>query len=51
MSNPSNHLFTNWISEERYTCELNPHFSDYGDVDNEKMNEDIKYYLNRYLTN
>lgn len=42
-------IFKEWIENGDHRYELNPRFSDYGNVDSKKMNEDIKSYLNRYL--
>ena len=44
-------IFRDWIREENISKELNPRISDWGDVDREKMNKDIKSYLTRYLGN
>ncbi len=43
-------LFRDWVGEQGINRELRPRISDYGHVDKAKMNEDIKSYLNRYLS-
>ena len=43
-------IFRDWIREENISKELNPRISDWGNVDREKMNKDIKSYLTRYLS-
>lgn len=43
-------LFRDWIRESNIDRNLNPRISDYGDVNKEDMNKDIKAYLTRYLS-
>lgn len=43
-------LFRDWIRESNIDRNLNPRISDYGDVNKEEMNKDIKAYLTRYLS-
>lgn len=43
-------VFRDWIREGDFRYDLEPRFSDYGDVDSKKMNEEIKAYLTRYLS-
>lgn len=44
-----NEILDDWLYENIYKTELNPYFSDYGNVDSKAMNIDIKAYLVRYL--
>jgi hypothetical protein len=43
-------LFRDWVREQSIDRNLNPRISDYGDVDKVKMNEDIKAFLTRFLS-
>lgn len=43
-------IFRDWITEKNISKEMNPSISDWGNVDREKMNKDIKSYLTRYLS-
>lgn len=43
-------LFRDWVREQNIDRNLNPRISDYGDVNKEEMNKDIKAYLTRYLS-
>jgi hypothetical protein len=43
-------LFRDWVSEENIDRNLNPRISDYGDVDKKKMNQDIRSYLQRFIS-
>lgn len=40
-----NDIFRDWLSEERLSYEMNPRFSDWGDVDNKELNKDIRSIL------
>jgi hypothetical protein len=42
-------LFRDFVRESDIDRKLNPRISDYGDVNKEEMNKDIKAYLTRYL--
>ena len=42
-------IFRDWLDEQNHNYELNPRLSDYGSVDDKKMNLDIRSYLKRYL--
>ena len=42
-------LLHEWISECNFNNDFSPHFSDYGDVDKEQMNKDIKFTLESFL--
>lgn len=42
-------IFDEWCGHQYFTYEINPHFSDYGNVDNKKLNSEIKGNLERYL--
>lgn len=44
-------LFRDFVRESDIDRNLNPRISDYGDVNKEEMNKDIKAYLKRYLSN
>jgi hypothetical protein len=43
-------LFRDFVRESDIDRTLNPRISDYGDVNKEEMNKDIKAYLTRYLS-
>ncbi len=43
-------LFRDFVRESNIDRNLNPRISDYGDVNKEDMNKDIKAYLTRYLS-
>ncbi len=43
-------LFRDFVRESDIDRNLNPRISDYGDVNKEEMNKDIKAYLTRYLS-
>jgi hypothetical protein len=43
-------LFRDWVREQNIDRNLNPRISDYGDVNKVKMNEDIKAFLTRFLS-
>ena len=43
-------LFRDFVRESNIDRNLNPRISDYGDVNKEDMNKDIKVYLTRYLS-
>jgi hypothetical protein len=42
-------IFDEWCGHEYFTYEIKPYFSDYGNVDNKKLNSEIKGNLERYL--
>jgi hypothetical protein len=42
-------IFKEWCGEQYFTYEMNPYFSDYGDVDSKALNQDLKSDLERYL--
>ena len=42
-------IFDEWCGHQYFTYEIKPHFSDYGNVDNKKLNSEIKGNLERYL--
>jgi len=42
-------IFKDWCGEQYFTYNLEPHFSDYGDVDSKALNQEIKGDLERYL--
>ena len=42
-------IFKEWCGEQYFTYEMNPYFSDYGDVDSKALNTEIKGDLERYL--
>jgi hypothetical protein len=42
-------IFKEWCGEQYFTYEMNPNFSDYGDVDSKALNNDLKSDLERYL--
>lgn len=42
-------IFKQWCGEQYFTYEMNPNFSDYGDVDSKALNTEIKGDLERYL--
>ena len=42
-------IFKQWCGEQYFTYEMNPNFSDYGDVDSKALNNDLKSDLERYL--
>jgi hypothetical protein len=42
-------IFKQWCGEQYFTYEMNPYFSDYGDVDSKALNQDLKSDLERYL--
>jgi hypothetical protein len=42
-------IFKEWCDEQYFTYEMNPYFSDYGDVDSKALNQDLKSDLERYL--
>ena len=44
-------LFRDFVRESDIDRKLNPRISDYGSVNKEDMNKDIKAYLTRYLSN
>lgn len=44
-------IFKEYTSREISGYSMNPIFSDYGSVDSKEMNSDIKYYLNRFISN
>lgn len=44
-------LFRDFVSESNINTKLNPRISDYGNVNKQDMNKDIKSYLTRYLGN
>ena len=43
-------LFRDFVRESNIDRNLNPRISDYGSVNKEEMNKDIKLYLTRYLS-
>jgi len=43
-------IFKEWCGEQYFTYEMEPHFSDYGDVDSKALNQDLKSDLERYLS-
>ena len=43
-------IFKEWCGEQYFTYEMNPNFSDYGDVDSKALNQDLKSDLERYLS-
>jgi hypothetical protein len=42
-------IFDEWCGHQYFTYEIKPYFSDYGNVDNKKLNSEIKGNLERYL--
>jgi hypothetical protein len=42
-------VFDEWCGHQYFTYEIKPYFSDYGNVDNKKLNSEIKGNLERYL--
>ena len=42
-------IFKEWCGEQYFTYEMNPYFSDSGDVDSKALNTEIKGDLERYL--
>lgn len=42
-------IFKEWCGEQYFTYEMNPNFSDYGDVNSGALNKDLKSDLERYL--
>ena len=42
-------IFDEWCGQQYFTYEIKPYFSDYGNVDNKKLNSEIKGNLERYL--
>jgi len=42
-------IFKDWCGEQYFTYEMQPNFSDYGDVDSKLLNSEIKSDLERYL--
>jgi hypothetical protein len=42
-------IFKEWCGEQYFTYEMNPYFSDSGDVDSKALNQDLKSDLERYL--
>jgi hypothetical protein len=42
-------LFDEWCGQQYFTYEINPHFSDWGNVNNKELNSEIKGNLERYL--
>ena len=44
-------IFKDWCGEQSFSYVLEPHFSDYGDVDTKLLNSEIKGDLERYLKN
>jgi hypothetical protein len=40
-----NDIFRDWLSEQSFNYEMNPRFSDWGDVDNKELNKDIRSIL------
>jgi hypothetical protein len=42
-------IFKDWCGEQYFTYEMDPNFSDYGDVDSKALNQEIKGDLERYL--
>jgi hypothetical protein len=43
-------IFKDWCGEQYFTYEMDPYFSDYGDVDSKALNQDLKSDLERYLS-
>lgn len=41
-------IFREWLSEQSFNYEMNPRFSDWGDVDNKELNKDIRSILLRF---
>lgn len=42
-------IFKEWCGEQYFNYEMEPYFSDYGDVDSKALNREIKGDLERYL--
>jgi hypothetical protein len=42
-------LFDEWCGQQYFTYEIDPHFSDWGNVNNKELNSEIKGNLERYL--
>jgi len=42
-------IFKEWCGEQYFTYEMNPNFSDSGDVDSKALNNELKSDLERYL--
>jgi hypothetical protein len=43
-----NDIFKDWLSEQSFNYEMNPRFSDWGDVDKGELNKDIRSILKRF---